>query len=184
MQALKARQQGFTLLEIMLVVLIMAMVSVVVVMNLPKITERQQDLDWQAQRFVTLLSFAQDEALMSGKELGIIFKDNAYQFVVYAYKEKAWQALELKRIITDVTLAEPLTLHYALLGALWEELDSQNVNVKPGTLAPQVYIMSSGEVTPFTLQFLNTQDGDRPASALLSINMSGEITKEDTHESP
>ncbi|KPU82843.1 hypothetical protein JI57_03240 [Psychromonas sp. PRT-SC03] len=176
--SIKCKQQGFTLLEIMLVVLIMAMVSVAVVMNLPKITEQQNDLHWQTKRFVTLLNFAQDEAMMSGKELGIILQDNAYQFVIYDNEKKSWQALKIKRIMTDVTLPEALTLHYSLLGAVWEDEDDSDKNMKKDALIPQIYVMSSGEVTPFSIQFFNVLDADKQASALLSINMSGDINYE------
>ncbi|WP_094751364.1 type II secretion system minor pseudopilin GspH [Psychromonas sp. CD1] len=178
----KNKQQGFTLLEIMLVVLIMAMVSVGVVMNLPKITQQDEDLNWQTQRFVTLLHFFQDEALMSGKELGIILRDNGYQFIVYQYTDKEWQKLTIKRVTTQVTLPESLTLKFTLQGAVWEELDSADVEVNKDALIPQVYVMSSGEVTPFSIEFLNGSFVDKKNPGLITINMSGEIEYEDAHK--
>jgi general secretion pathway protein H len=184
------RQQGFTLLEIMLVVIIMGMISVGVVMSMPSINSKQ-GIDWQTQRLVTLLQFAQDEALISGIELGLVFTEKSYQFAFYEHTKKRWLPVSIKAIDGEISLKPPLTLSYQLAGSVWEEIenssndsfikDEDRVHIdgdeKQKTLTPQVYIMSSGEVTPFTIILTENKK-----SSNIKISMSGEISVETSNE--
>ena len=121
----KQRQHGFTLLEIMLVLLLMGMASVGVVMTLPDNLTSQEDVHWQAQRFRTLLQFAEDEALISGLELGLVFDKNSYQFAFYDYKTQKWLPAVNKQIQDKVELPESLEIEYVLSGSVWDEIDTE-----------------------------------------------------------
>ena len=107
-------QHGFTLLEIMLVLLLMGMMSVGVVMTLPNSLTSEEDVLWQAQRFSTLLQFAEDEALISGLEIGLVFneKKDGYQFAFYDHSSEKWLAIESKQIQGQVTLPEIMAILY------------------------------------------------------------------------
>ena len=184
------RQQGFTLLEIMLVLLLMGMVSVGVVMTLPNNLTSQEDLQWQAQRFSTLLQFAEDEALISGLELGLVFEQNSYQFAFYDYKTKKWLPVVDKQIQDKVELPETLKIDYLLSGSLWDEIDTEKqdefiddddlVSIegeeKVISLRPQVYVMSSGEVTPFSLEFSSADNNAKRQPVTVSVSMTGAIS--------
>ncbi|WP_354623165.1 type II secretion system minor pseudopilin GspH [Psychromonas sp. MME2] len=188
----KNNQQGFTLLEVMLVLLLMGMISVGVVMTIPSNLTSEQSVQWQAQRFSTLLQFAEDEAMISGVELGLLFTDNnRYQFAFYDYQSKKWLPIVSKQIQSIFSLPESIEIEYALSGSVWDEVETQDnddfiddtylVDVDIGepsvvSLNPQVYVMSSGEVTPFTLTF-SAYDGEHKKETLtVSVSMSGAIT--------
>lgn len=184
-------QQGFTLLEVMLVLLLMGMISVGVVMTLPSSLTSDQSVEWQAQRFSTLLQFAEDEAIISGVELGIVFapENNSYEFTFYDYKSKQWLPVSSKQIAGLVELPSSISIEYELSGSVWDEVETEDDDVfiddeyliideerDARALKPQVYVMSSGEVTPFTLVF-SSIDGDRKKEMqTLSVSMSGAIT--------
>jgi general secretion pathway protein H len=183
------RQQGFTLLELMLVFLLMAMVSVGVMMTLPSSSNSQDGVQWQAQRFSALVQFAEDEALISGLQLGLVFTEKSYQFVFYDYESKHWKTLENTQIQNKVTLPETLSLEYSLLGIEWDELDIEDqdtfltdeylVNIEGQEqtvdLKPQVYLMSSGEVTPFIVT-LSEGDSDANVRAMLiTVSSTGNV---------
>lgn len=183
-------QQGFTLLELMLVFFLMAMVSVGVMMTLPSLSNSQDGVQWQAQRFSTLVQFAEDEALISGLQLGLVFTEKSYQFVFYDYESKHWQALENTQIQNKVALPETLSLQYSLSGIEWDELDTEDqdtfltdeylVNIEGQEqtvdLKPQVYLMSSGEVTPFTVT-LSEDDSDANVRAIsITVSTTGNVT--------
>ena len=183
-------QQGFTLLELMLVFLLMAMVSVGVMMTLPSASNSQEGVQWQVQRFSTLVQFAQDEALISGLQLGVVFTEKSYQFVFYDYESKYWQPIENKQIQNKVELPDTLSLEYSLSGIEWDELDTEDqdtfltdeylVNIegqeRQVDLKPQVYLMSSGEVTPFTVT-LSVSDSDSNVRAIaITVSSTGNIT--------
>ncbi|MCG6200098.1 type II secretion system minor pseudopilin GspH [Psychromonas antarctica] len=185
-----SRQAGFTLLEIMLVLLLMGMISVGVMMTMPEHIISEEDISWQAQRFNTVLQFAEDEALISGIELGVFFEDNSYQFVFYDYPSKKWLAVISDQLPGKVELPESIQLEYLLSGSVWDEIVSNEqddfidndylVEIEGDSelpnLTPQVYIMSSGEVTPFELQFSERDGLTKAQSLTLSVSMSGKIS--------
>ena len=181
---------GFTLLEIMLVIVVIAMASVGVMMTMPSQLNENQDVDWQAQRFSTQLQFAEDEALISGRELALVFDEESYRFAFYDYGSKKWLAAPSEQIGTKVQIPESLIFEYNLLGSVWDEIESQNddsfidkddlVQIgdddKIESFSPQVFIMSSGQVTPFSVQFSEADGGSDQRVSLLEVNMSGSIT--------
>ena len=186
----KQKQYGFTLLEIMLVLLLMGMISVGVVMTLPNNLTSQEDVQWQAQRFRTLLQFAEDEALISGLELGVVFEQNSYQFAFYDYKTQKWLPVVNKQIQGQVELPEKLEIEYVLSGSLWDEIDTEKqdefiddddlVSIegeeKVVSLRPQVYVMSSGEVTPFSVTFSVVEKTSDAQSVTVSVTMNGTVS--------
>lgn len=186
----KQKQYGFTLLEIMLVLLLIGMVSVGVVMTLPSSFNSEQDVRWQAQRFRTLLQFAEDEALISGLELGLVFEENGYQFAFYDYQTKKWLPVMDKQIQGKVELPDTLEMEYLLAGSLWDEIDTEKqdafideddlISIEGAeeivTLRPQVYVMSSGEVSPFSLTFTRVESASQRKAVTVSVSMNGAIS--------
>lgn len=184
------RQHGFTLLEVMLVVLLIGMASLAVVMTLPNNLTSENNVSWQAQRFATLLQFAEDEALISGNELALVIAKNSYQFAVYDYPKQRWLAARVGEIEEKVELPEPIGLEYSLSDSVWGEINSsdqdsfieepERVDIegdnKLPTLNPQVYVMSSGEVSPFTLVFSEVDNDSEKQSITVSVSMNGAIS--------
>lgn len=189
----KARfQAGFTLLEIMLVLVLIGMASVGVMMAMPQHANENDNVDWQSQRFSTLLQFAEDEALISGKELALVFKDNTYRFAFYDYESKKWLALESEQIGKLIEIPESMAFEHTLLGSVWDEIEAEDEDVfldedylvqidsdedEVKSYSPQVYIMSSGEVTPFRVLFSETGTSADKRSSLLEVSMSGAIKR-------
>ncbi|MCW8996357.1 MAG: type II secretion system minor pseudopilin GspH [Psychromonas sp.] len=186
----KQQESGFTLLEIMLVFLLIGMISVGVVMTLPNHLTSQEDVHWQAQRFRTLLLLAEDEALISGLELGVVFDENSYQFAFYDYAAKKWLPVVNKSLHDKVKLPDTLKMDYLLSGSVWDELDTEKqddfindedlVHIKGEmqlvSLKPQVYVMSSGEVTPFSVEFSALESRSEQQAVSVSVSMNGVAT--------
>ena len=183
-------QSGFTLLEIMLVLVLIGMASVGVMMAMPQHANERDNVDWQAQRFSTLLQFAEDEALISGKELALVFKDNTYRFAFYDYPSKKWLALVSEQIGKVIEIPESMSFEYTLIGSVWDEIDAEDEDVfldeeylvqidddeEVKSFSPQIYIMSSGEVTPFRVLFSEAGGTVDKRSSLLEVSMSGVVT--------
>ena len=188
-------QKGFTLLEIMLVLVVIGMASVGVMMAMPQHANERDNVDWQAQRFSTLLQFAEDEALISGKELALVFKDNTYRFSFYDYESKKWLALVSEQIGEVIEVPESMKFEFTLLGSVWDEIEAEDEDVfldeeylvqiddedEVKSFSPQVFIMSSGEVTPFRVLFSEMAGTVDKRNSLLEVSMSGVIkhTKSD-----
>ncbi|MEH6454138.1 MAG: type II secretion system minor pseudopilin GspH [Psychromonas sp.] len=185
---LKQSQSGFTLLEIMLVIVVLGMVSVAVVMTLPNNLIAGDSAKWQAERFTSILQFAEDEALISGNEIGIEFTENGYQFAIYDRQNKRWMPIDVAEMQQRIELPETIAMEYNLANSVWEELttnnngrfidDSSRVVIgeeAQQTLNPQVYVMSSGEVSPFSLIFSNSDSDSSDNSFTVEVSMNGEI---------
>jgi len=137
--AAPSRQPGFTLLE-MLVVLILIGVTVSVVV-LSSGHDRSRQLEQEARRLVELMRLAQEEAVLNGQELAIRFHPHGYEFQQPA--EDAWQTLQQPRLLRPRRLDADLRLR------LYQ--DGLPVSLREAG-AGRILILSSGELTPFELR--------------------------------
>ncbi|ABM01975.1 general secretion pathway protein H [Psychromonas ingrahamii 37] len=174
----------------MLVVLLIGLASLAVVMTFPNTLSTENNARWQAQRFATLLQLAEDEALISGNELGLVIEKNSYQFAVYDYSKQRWLAARVGEIEEKVELPELIRLEYSLSDSVWGEIsssdqdsfieESERVDIeddnKLKTLNPPIYVMSSGEVSPFSLVFSKADNDPEKQSITVSVSMNGAIS--------
>jgi general secretion pathway protein H len=166
------KHRGFTLIEILLVLVLLSLTAVAVIATLPT---SQKDLSKQyAQSFFQRLQLLNEEAVLSGKDFGLRVDDVKSTYVLLSLTQDGWQSLELKQIPSETKLEGDISLQLDLGGGAWddddrlfepgslfdedmfaEEDDKEKKKVKP----PQVFIFSSAEVTPFSLSFF-PEDGD------------------------
>ncbi|NAW93802.1 prepilin-type N-terminal cleavage/methylation domain-containing protein, partial [Vibrio sp. V42_P2S4T144] len=164
------KHNGFTLIEILLVLVLLSLTAVAVISTLPT---SQKDLSKQyAQSFFQRLQLLNEEAVLSGKDFGVRVDDTKSTYALLSLTSEGWQPLKLKQIPSKTKLEEDITLQLELGGGAW---DNDERLFKPGSLfdedmfaeeedekkiqPPQVFIFSSAEVTPFTLSFF-PQNGD------------------------
>lgn len=169
---------GFTLLEVMLVLLLIGLSAGYVIFN--AFGASQSDLlKDQAQRMQVIVDMASDYAVLNQQQLGIRIEedDNAYYFV-YLDENDKWQRVEDENIYATHTLPEQFSMSLNLDDLPWDvedrlfdrELFDENLSVSEDGVEigneeeeqlppPQILIMSSGEITPFTLSF--NYEGER-----------------------
>ena len=82
MHAPQRPKAGFTLLEIMLVMALLAVVVAVVLVNYSG-DSRDDQLKQEAYRFQQLFHYAAETALMRQQEWGVLVKPDGYKFLVY-----------------------------------------------------------------------------------------------------
>lgn len=156
------RNAGFTLIEIMLVLVLLATSAVAVISTLP---ENQHDaMKEQAVRFHHLAQLLGEDAMLNGVDYGIRVEPHRYYFVQLT--QEGWQSLDGSKFYTDVKLENTMTTNVEIGGAwkdkdrlfksdslfknddLFTKSDEEKQQVKP-----QIVVMASGEYTPFTLSF-------------------------------
>ena len=164
------RQSGFTLLEIMLVILVIGLLAGVAAPNF-SLSEPEDRVAEPARRFKAVFDMAADYAMLNQYELGIIIKDNNYRFV--AFDGERWVDFQGEKIFTASDHEEGIQLDLELEGLPWAEEnlvseasfqteeDEQDEDDDTERLSPQLFILSSGDITPFRLTFsLDTNYGD------------------------
>jgi len=137
------RQSGFTLIEIMVVVIIIAVMSVAVVSSIGGNNDRAARL--QANRFIAVVNEVRDEAIIAGDNFALIVDDAAgtYRFEsIRSQEASAGDALLKNRVIDKKVKVE------------WEVFDLFD---NGQDLEPRVLISSLGEITPFEARFEGTE---------------------------
>jgi general secretion pathway protein H len=168
------RHKGFTLVEILVVVVIMAIVISLTVLSIG-VTGRDTQLDDESRRIEGLISMLHERALLEGRDFGVRIEPAAYEFLVYDTNRDRWSPLDQEREFRHRDL--PKGIQFQL------ELDSQVVVLKPvdpnlhsddAQPAPQVAIAASGEGTPFRLTLLRDATN---AQASVSGDAFGKTTR-------
>lgn len=167
-------QQGFTLLEILLVVALMAIVSTAVVLTVMP-NDPQRQLEREAQRFAAVMNMAAEQAVMTGTEYGVVTTEAGYHFVRYG--KGAWHKVEKDKLLRAYTLPDNIVLTLTVDDLPWQQdkdqlfnddaLFEENVGdidkEEQQQLLPQVFIYSYGEFMPFTATFaLASRTADIP----------------------
>jgi len=167
-----AKYTGFSLIEVMVVLFIMGLATGAVMLSYSG--ESGQDLlKKQTQRLQVVFNMASDYAVLNQRQLGLRVenKDRSYYFM-YLDEVEEWQKLELDKTFAEHQLPEFYSLDLSLTDLPWETEDSlfssdafdeglsvSNDAVEIGNEEvkkldpPQIFIFSSGEITPFSITF-------------------------------
>lgn len=159
------RTAGFTLLEILVVVLIIGIVLTLATLTLrDDIHER---LKTEGRRLAALLTLASQETVLQGAEMAVAFSPQGYRFQVL--EEDKWVDAE-DPVLRKRQLPEDLALFIEVDG------DAPGGNGKDeDAQEPRVYLFSSGEMTPFTATL---KDRNSTATYQMSADFGGEFTFE------
>ncbi len=165
-----SKLRGFTLLEVMLVLVVMGLAVSYVVVN-ANLTSQEDELERHAKRFQVVFDMAADFAVLNQRQLGvrIDIKENQYSFMVLD-EEQLWQPFEDDKVFAAYTLPDDFKMTLSLDDLPWIEDDSLfSDGVFDETLSldedeveigneednppppPQILLLSSGDTTPFSL---------------------------------
>jgi general secretion pathway protein H len=170
----------------MVVVAIIGIFVGVVVLSTDLVSDERR-LEQEARRLDTIVSFAADEALLQTQDFGILICEDSYHFFVYSYDVEDWvpygvRPFEPRRLDEDMSLALKLEDRDIILETEAEAFDPQRseqltVEELDDLPDPQIVILSSGEVTPFQVEFLRRSAEFEPGVVLnMAFNGKSELT--------
>jgi general secretion pathway protein H len=139
-----ALQRGFTLLELMVVIVIIGVILTFAALSTGGDTRAEQ-LQREATRLMALIDMASQQAVLRSEQLAIRFGDTDYEFMLL--QAGKWNALQDDGPLRARELPEGVELRLEL-----EENPPPGLQAEDAE-APQVFLLSSGEMTPFTLTF-------------------------------
>lgn len=152
-EASSTQQCGFTLLEILVVLVIIGIVTSMAVLN---IGDRRGDvLKEESRRLSALIDLARNEAILESREYGLGLWRGHYQFYELDEDTEKWAPLTSDKQLRPRDLPE--TIEPVL------EIENQEIVLNAeAPEKPQILLLSSGETTAFRLTLEPDDDGLEP----------------------
>jgi type II secretion system protein H len=140
------QQRGFTLLETLVVVVIIALVAATVVLSTSSVG-RDRELQTEADRLLALLRYTREQAELRTREFGLLCDETQYEFVSFDPRKQLWVSVVSDETLRVRKLPEGLNL------ALQIEARPVVLRRPPDSkdLTPQIMLYSNGDVTPFAV---------------------------------
>lgn len=184
--------RGFTLIEVLVVVVIVGIISAVVLLSFGVLGD-DRSLQQQARRLTSLIELVSDEGLMQGRDFGLEFTRTGYRFLEFDPLTNRWYEVTGDDLLRPRTLEESLELSLSLedrevaLGDTFAEVEEENeddagedeLEAQAGDYAPHVLILSSGDVTPFDLRIVRPSDR---SAIFVDMAPTGQMEIRDTRE--
>ena len=160
------RDRGFTLIELLVTIVIIGIILSIAVMSLSLVGD-DREVRKEAQRLMSLLEVAKDDAVLQGREFGVEFLLGSYRFVEYEPVSGQWldilgedllrtrqipEEMEISLFLEDkrITLEEnPIEL---------ADADRADATTQARNYAPHIMIFSSGDMTPFEVHINRATD--------------------------
>ncbi len=146
------RPGGFTLIEILVVIVILGVVIAVATVAVG-VLGRDREVEDQARRLWAVMTQGREEAELQGRDLGLFLEDTSYEFMVFDPKRSGWVIIEDDDLLARRVLPDGVRMR------LW--LESREVVLKPTReptedelkkRSPQIIMLASGEIMPYRLE--------------------------------
>lgn len=135
---------GFTLIEILVVVLIIGLIAGGVLLSVT-VTGRDRDLERESERLFTLINYAREQAELQTREYGILFQEDGYEFLAYDVHRGQWRDVFEDDALSARKLPDGLDVKLTVEARPVVLRRPQNADDK----TPQVMIFSDGDLTTF-----------------------------------
>ncbi len=158
--------QGFTLIEILIVIVIISIVSSAAVVTISH--NKTKQLETFARKLTRLMILAEQEAMLRPSTLGLAFSPHYFQFYTYTHdQEHPWDAITSKSLgLHAIPNYAEITLHI-------------NDEKKALDGSPAILISESGDITPFILTI--AKPGSQPVYVVRG-DATGNVETEVYHE--
>ena len=170
----RGASSGFTLIEILVVVVIIGVITAGILLSV-NITGRDQELEKESDRLLALFNYAREQAELQTREFGVMFQDDGYEFLTYDPRRAGWRS-----VFEDDALAArhlPDGLGVRLSVEARPVVLTRPKDAKDKT--PQVMIFSNGDLTTFAAT-LEREGGTR--SVTLTEDNKGQVVLQPLEE--
>jgi len=177
-----ARQTGFTLIEMLVVVIIIGIVISTMVISI-RTGDLGEQMENELVRMRSLINLARDEAVLQGYDVALAIKEDGYSFQWYDIKEQRWQAFTDDKVFRERPLLPgtrfvlviddlPVKEKPSRPGLSESNTDKDKKQAVEDENVQRVIIFPSGDVFPFELIL---RKDDESLQFKLVTSESGEI---------
>jgi general secretion pathway protein H len=177
--------RGFTLIEIMLVMVIIGCAAGIVVLSIPGGPNPKlgSDLAEESQQLAATIQVMSEQATQQGRTIGLHISEHGYQFMIRQenapatdenvtqttskaldtrldWDHQAWQPYQSEKMHTAGEFDQQVALTLTLDGLQLQDEENRLGRSEPqwfdtenqlSAKAPQILLLPSGEITPFSL---------------------------------
>ncbi len=154
------KQCGFTLVEILVVVIIIATISGIALMSIGLIGD-DRELNTERQRLASLIEMAQDEATLQGREFGLEIMTSTYRFVEFDPFTSQWSEIPGDDLFRLRQLPEGMEFELYVEDKRvvlsedpkeFEDPDDASMSLTLEKYTPHIFVFSSGELTAYEIR--------------------------------
>ena len=150
----KPTERGFTLIEILVVVVSLGLLATVAVSGLGGSSQRRE-LDQRVRELFLVFQVAGERAILDNGEIGVQIADNRVRYLRYIPAEQNWDVYDQKPFRSE-------EWDQAFFLELETETDPPRMRTSESNAErPDLVFFSSGETTPFRISIGLTEDPDR-----------------------
>lgn len=167
---LRCSAAGFTLVEILVVVVIIGVLAAGAVLAIGA-AGGDRELERESDRLLALLGYVREQAELQTREYGLRVGPLGYGFVSFDPRRQEWVAVADDDVLRERSLPEGLHPRLWVEGrevVLRRPPAREDARKAPEELLPQVMLFSNGDLTPFEVRL------ERPGTPLHVVIRSDE----------